>query len=142
MVAEKSWGLLQLLPKNQQILKRMSGLGLAKVKVDFEEYFDTSCTKKLLYSTQILGQFLVSNLPGQPKPAKKKSTPINLTTWILHFFRKGGVDHLLAMLMEIKLTDQFSADLLQEILGILIIAYGYIAKNKREVKKVKMELLE
>lgn len=94
-VAQKTWSLLLHLPTNENMLVSVKAmLENDNAQLNWNEIIPSTSVYKLLYSLQIIDLHM--------KQAKNKET--DLSVWISRFIQRGGMDHLLSIILSEKIS--------------------------------------
>ncbi|PRP87509.1 ubiquitin domain-containing protein [Planoprotostelium fungivorum] len=98
-MGEMAWKLLSQIKINGQLLLQMKNLGGDPLR--WEELIDTQhSTFKMIYSLQIIHLLITHpSLSDSIDPNHRPFEPINPETWRRTFIKKGGLNHLVSILM-------------------------------------------
>eukprot|EP01103_Thecamoeba_quadrilineata_P011019 TRINITY_DN2539_c0_g1_i2.p1 TRINITY_DN2539_c0_g1~~TRINITY_DN2539_c0_g1_i2.p1 ORF type:complete len:2405 (-),score=378.30 TRINITY_DN2539_c0_g1_i2:956-7465(-) len=119
-ISQKIWDLLMLLPTNNQLLEELRTL---KTDVNWNELLDPVATFKLLYSLQIVDFLMQTTDETKVKENEE---------WCKLFISKGGLHHLLNILMSHNLLDESRGRKRVSCCGLLLKIINYFLLDIRE----------
>eukprot|EP01083_Nonionella_stella_P103309 294895_1 len=98
-LGQKVWELIQTLPRNQGLSKRITETEKWKAKPDFNEMLSVEQPPKLLYSLQIVAECMLKKSPTRPHTIAGDRTPDSSapldSDWAREFDARGGFAFLL-----------------------------------------------